>query len=466
MAELSGNGRRPPAVDAATDLAALLRRDGVACVASMAAERLPALLVEVATLQGQLAAVSNALSARLLADAAANDAPRPRGLEHLLDVERLRTAGRPDFVGPAAERVTFDDLARIYLDDYRVNGKRSLRDAQRNVETLRATFGDWKALDITTDHITAYTGRRLTPMQMPAGPSRKAVRPATVNRELCALKRMFALAMRAGKLASRPHVPLLAEENAREGFLEPADFAVLRSHLPPWLADAATFAYLTGWRRGEVATLEWRDVSLATREIRLRSEHSKTKRPRVVNSQASCWRSSSAARIYADWTCPWPSTGTTAHRSVTSAHTGGPPAVRRVTRASSSMICGGRPCATWCAPASPSVSRWPSPATARVRSSIAMTSRPTPISTRPPNARRATCANGPRQQLASLRSRLPAQRTQAENTDRTRTIGPRQQPRQVPTRPQLPEFLDGPRRSRTCDPLIKSPIQPPPKPED
>jgi integrase len=94
---------------------------------------------------------------------------------------------------------------------------------------------------------------------------------------------MFTLAVRAGKLAHRPHVPLLSEAgNARTGFLEPADFAALRAELPPWLADAATFAYLTGWRRGEVSSLEWCDVSLGAREIRLRAEHSKTKRPRVV----------------------------------------------------------------------------------------------------------------------------------------------------------------------------------------
>jgi hypothetical protein len=65
--------------------------------------------------------------------------------------ERLRTAGRPDFIGPAAERVTFDDLASMYLTNYRVNGKRSLRDAERHVETLRAAFGFDKALDITAD---------------------------------------------------------------------------------------------------------------------------------------------------------------------------------------------------------------------------------------------------------------------------------------------------------------------------
>jgi hypothetical protein len=38
-----------------------------------------------------------------------------------------RKAGTPEFIGPAAERVTFDDLAALYLNDYRVNGRRSMR---------------------------------------------------------------------------------------------------------------------------------------------------------------------------------------------------------------------------------------------------------------------------------------------------------------------------------------------------
>jgi integrase len=52
--------------------------------------------------------------------------------------------------------------------------------------------------------------------------------------------------------------------------------------LPTDLADLATFAYLTGWRKGEVKHLEWRDVDLRANLIRLRAEHSKNKRPRLV----------------------------------------------------------------------------------------------------------------------------------------------------------------------------------------
>src|SRR5262249_39063342 len=106
--------------------------------------------------------------------------------------------------------------------------------------------------------------------------------PASVNQELQVIRRMFTLAIQAGKLtpAHRPHVARLAVENAREGFLEPATFATLRATLPDWLADAAAFAYLTGWRRGEIATLTWADVTLTATggRVRLRAAHSKNKK--------------------------------------------------------------------------------------------------------------------------------------------------------------------------------------------
>src|SRR5262245_9876272 len=186
--------------------------------------------------------------------------------------ERLRTAGTPTFIGPAEERVTYDDLAARYLNDYRLNGHRSLRDARRNVAQLARTCGTLRALDITADRIAQYAAGRLA----------EGKQPATVNRELATLRRMFTLAVRDRLLSHRPHIALLAEDNAREGFLEPADFAALRAHLPAWLAPAIDFLYLTGWRRSEMATLTWADVDLRASVIRLRAAHSKNKRSRAV----------------------------------------------------------------------------------------------------------------------------------------------------------------------------------------
>jgi hypothetical protein len=43
-----------------------------------------------------------------------------------------------------------------------------------------------------------------------------------LNRDLTVLKRMFNLAIQAGKLLQKPHIPLLREDNVRVGFFERA----------------------------------------------------------------------------------------------------------------------------------------------------------------------------------------------------------------------------------------------------
>ncbi len=196
--------------------------------------------------------------------------------------ERLRTAGRPDFIDPgAAERLTFSELAEMYLTDYRVNGRRSLRDATRYVETLRTTFGLDRALDITADRIAAYADARRT---------QDHVTPATVNRELGALRRMFSLAVRAGRLASRPPITLLHEDNVREGFIDPPEFtqllAQLRARRAPDVADAAEFAYLTCLRRGNALGAQWswftlriEDGAVTGGSVRLPGAVTKNKKP-------------------------------------------------------------------------------------------------------------------------------------------------------------------------------------------
>ena len=52
---------------------------------------------------------------------------------------------------------------------------------------------------------------------------------AEINRELAALKRMYTLAMQAGKLLHRPHIPMLDERNVRQGFFEREQFEAVRS---------------------------------------------------------------------------------------------------------------------------------------------------------------------------------------------------------------------------------------------
>lgn len=169
---------------------------------------------------------------------------------------RLGEAGQGRVIGPVAEKVTLGQMVQALLTDYRLEGNRSAVTAQYCTRNLVAYFGETaRALDITADRIAGYAEAR----------QKQGLANATINRETAALRRMFHIMVKAGKL-SRDHVPArpcLEEAPPRRGFLEPNDFARLRSALPVHLREPATFLYVTGWRKGAMRRLQWlRDCEL------------------------------------------------------------------------------------------------------------------------------------------------------------------------------------------------------------
>ena len=171
------------------------------------------------------------------------------------DVER----GIP--IVPQMGRITFEDAAEDLLNDYKVNGKRTQADAKRRIDLhLKPAFKGKRLLSVTTPAIRSYVVARQD----------EGAAPATINRELAVLKRMFTLAVQAGKLHAKPHIPMLQENNVRSGFFEAAQFEGVCLHLPAPLVPLVRFAYLTGWRlRSEILPLEWRQVDWTGRVVRL-----------------------------------------------------------------------------------------------------------------------------------------------------------------------------------------------------
>jgi integrase len=174
--------------------------------------------------------------------------------------------------GAKQDRLTFDDLAQALLADYQINGRRSARSARLSISHLRKFFSFDHAIDITTNRIKAYAADR----------QKENAANASINRELAALKRMFSLAVEDGRLSHSPYIPTLEEDNARQGFLDHAAFVSLRTNLAEYLRDPIAFLYLSGWRLGEMKTLEWRDVDLAGKVVHLRPEISKNKDGRLL----------------------------------------------------------------------------------------------------------------------------------------------------------------------------------------
>jgi integrase len=191
--------------------------------------------------------------------------------------KRIGEVAQGRLVGPNQDRITFDDLAQLLLADYQINARRSSRSARLSINHLRKFFGFNRAIDITTDRIKAYAVDR----------QKALAANASINRELAALKRMFSLAVQDGRLNNTPYVPTLEEDNARQGFVDHSAFISLEGNLPDYLRDPITFLYLSGWRLGEMKALEWRDVDLSGRVIRLRPEISKNKEGRLLPLSAA-----------------------------------------------------------------------------------------------------------------------------------------------------------------------------------
>jgi integrase len=186
-------------------------------------------------------------------------------------------------------RVTFEDAAKDLLTDYTTNGKRSYEVVKRRIEKHLTPFFEGRRMsNITTSDVRTYVAKRqgetetvkkAYDVKIKDGTIKRVAeqrRPMTgasnaeINRELALLKRMFTLALQAGKLLYRPHIPMLRENNVRTGFFESEQVDTVLAHLPTEIQPIIEFAHITGWRvASEVLPLEWRRVDFAAGEVRL-----------------------------------------------------------------------------------------------------------------------------------------------------------------------------------------------------
>lgn len=190
---------------------------------------------------------------------------------------RLKEIHGDRFVGPKEERLTVEELLDGLILHLETKGARAVASFESHLKPVREHFNFTRAVDLTTSHVERFVQERLA-----AGKAR-----ATVNREVGALKQALNLARKQGRLSRIPYIPMLREDNARQGFFERAEFEAVASHLPHPVADIARFAYLSGWRKGEIVSLRWDAVDRTAREVRLWT--SKNRRGRVLPCEGELW---------------------------------------------------------------------------------------------------------------------------------------------------------------------------------
>ena len=200
--------------------------------------------------------------------------------------------------GPETRRASVADRLDGLLRDYELRGVRSLAQVRAHLgfppkpdgkpRTILEAFGRERVVDLSEDMIDEYIRRRLA-----AG-----ARPATVNRETQLLGQAIRPFLEKHRLPV-PSIRKLPEDNTREGFFSRAEIESVVSHLPSDLKDFTRWAYLTAWRKGEIASLRWADVDVEGRTIRLSWRRSKNKKARtmaLVGELAAIIERRSAAR--------------------------------------------------------------------------------------------------------------------------------------------------------------------------
>jgi integrase len=168
-------------------------------------------------------------------------------------------------------RLPFSEFGQLYLDRV-VPHMKSARTERTRVLSWMKHFGSRPLGQITRAEIEEWQRQ-----------SRMRVRPATSNRLLGRLRRIFNVAVNWDLLEESPmkNFKMLAENNARHRFLsvEECD-RLLRACISPRVRAVVEIALHTGMRLGEILGLCWQDVDFSTGLILIR--HSKNGHSRHI----------------------------------------------------------------------------------------------------------------------------------------------------------------------------------------
>jgi integrase len=169
----------------------------------------------------------------------------------------------------AKDTYTVKEMLDDFERDCIARGLNAMDRVTSHINKVREVLGNLDVSHLVERRIDLYIKERL-----------KKVGRVTVNREIQLLSQALRLAYEKKLVPAIPKIKKFREDNARQSFFERHEFEAVLSHLPVDLKGFVLFAYYSGWRKNEIARLEWRDVEQDA--IRLRSELSKTREGRFL----------------------------------------------------------------------------------------------------------------------------------------------------------------------------------------
>ncbi|MCB2168435.1 MAG: tyrosine-type recombinase/integrase [Deltaproteobacteria bacterium] len=178
------------------------------------------------------------------------------------------------------EKYDYNDLEADYLRHCKVEGRKSLHTIKSRCRNLKGFFDGVSVPSINTDMINKYIQHRMS--QLVPGSGYKTISRKTIDRELSALKTMLNLGIKNNKVYRLPYIPMQNDRNPKGRVLMPKEAFKLINHLPEHLALFARFLYATGFRHSEAEKLEWKQVDLKNRKLKLPPSRTKEKKVRSV----------------------------------------------------------------------------------------------------------------------------------------------------------------------------------------
>jgi len=158
-------------------------------------------------------------------------------------------------------RMPFKDFAQMYLEREGALLK-SIRTERNRVLAWAREFGNRPLGQITRTEIEAWRREKMA-----------RCRPATINRDLSRLRRMFSLAVEWELLEESPMagIRFLRENNARTRYLSLEECQrLIASCMAPHIRAMVSVALHSGMRLGEILNLRWYDLDFSSGFILVR----------------------------------------------------------------------------------------------------------------------------------------------------------------------------------------------------
>jgi integrase len=181
---------------------------------------------------------------------------------------------------------TLGEFAKRYLKWCEEIRQKDLRSKKQRIGVIEEKLGkDTPLGKITRGTVEKYQAERLSSLSHRNTP----LKPATVNREMAALKHMLSKAVAWGVLLLNPAsgVKLHKENNRRLRYLTPEECKALLDACPSaTMRQIVTLALNTGMRKGEILNLIWENVNLRERFIEITEQKNGERSTIPLNSVA------------------------------------------------------------------------------------------------------------------------------------------------------------------------------------